>query len=77
MAILPVSLCKCIFRRCVLCFPIGKCLFAVLTFIIFLDNRKQASRQRFKDVFRNFGRIKAVLNICFFCVHTVPYLSLL
>ena len=76
-AVLPVALCRTFGRRLLFCLPLGKCLFAIFTLIVFLNDRKQAPRKRFEDVFRNFGRIDTGLNIGFFCVHLVPPLSLL
>ncbi|CDC12579.1 unknown [Clostridium sp. CAG:413] len=77
MAILPASLCRYKVRILFLCFPFGKYLFTVFTFVVLLNYRKQTPCQRFEDVFRDFGCIHAVLNIRFFCVHIVPSLSLL
>ena len=65
MAILPVSLCRCTVSNLFLCFPFGKCLFAVFAFVVLLNYRKQTPCQRFKDVFRNFGCIHAVWDIRF------------
>ena len=36
------------------CFPFGKYLFTVFTFVVLLNYRKQTPFQRFKDVFQNF-----------------------
>ena len=77
MAIPPLSLCRCTVRILFLCFPFGKYLFSVFTFVVLLNYRKQTPCQRFEDVFRNFGYIHAVLNIRFFCVHLFSPLSLL
>ena len=73
IAILPASLCRCTVRILFLCFPFGKYLFTVFTFVVLPNYRKQTPCQRFKDVFRNFGCIHAVWDIRFFCVHMVFY----
>ena len=57
MAILPLSLCRCVARSLLLCVPFGKCLVAVFAFVVLLNYRKQTPYQRFKDVFRNSGSI--------------------
>ena len=77
IAILPASLCRCTVPILFLCFPFGKYLFTVFTFVVLLNYWKQTPCKRFKDVFRNFGCIHAVWDIRFFCVHMVPPLSLL
>lgn len=63
MAILPVALCRRGIRNLPRCFPIGKYLFTVFTFVVLLNYRKQTPCQRFKDVFRNFGCIHAVWDL--------------
>ena len=75
IAILPASLCRCTVPILFLCFPFGKYLFTVFTFVVLLNYRKQTPCQRFKDVFRNFGCIHTVWDIRFFCVHMAPFIA--
>ena len=48
------------------CLPLLKCLFAIFTLIVFLNDRKQTPRKRFKGISRNFGCTNTGLDIGFF-----------